>query len=442
MKLFQPKIFFTVLTCILSIISCSGDNQTEKEEPTDPSSTKPNILLIIADDMGIDASPGYGIGSVKPNMPILQSMISNGVLYENVWSNPTCSPTRASIITGKYGFRTNVKKVGDQLSLGETSLQQYITNNTNSAYQQAVIGKWHLSTSETHANDMGIEYFAGFIRGGVPSYTDWDLSINGNITSSSEYTTTKFTDLAIDWVADQTKPWFLWLAYNAPHTPFHLPPTNLHSQGNLPTDQASIDSNTLPYYMAMLEAMDTEVGRLLSSMSETERENTIIIFIGDNGTPSQVVQEYGRQRAKSTIYEGGIHVPMVVSGKGVTRKNSLESSLINASDIFATIVDIAETGTTEINDSKSFKSTFTTNSFLGREYIYSEIELDSGGTDRTIRNSTHHLLLFADGTKEMYQLLNDPLEATNLLDANGSGINSSDEIIKNQLETALVTLNN
>ena len=160
---------------------------------------------------------------------------------------------------------------------------------------------------------MGVDYFAGLLGGGVQSYTNWDLNENGVTTTSTAYTTTKFTDLAIDWVSAQSQPWFLWLAYNAPHTPFHLPPTNLHNQGDLPADDASIEANPLPYYQAMIEAMDSEMGRLLSTMTQEDRDNTLIIFVGDNGTPSEVVQEYNSNRAKGSIYQGGVNVPMVIS---------------------------------------------------------------------------------------------------------------------------------
>ena len=146
---------------------------------------------------------------------------------------------------------------------------------------------------------MGVDYFAGILSGGIPNYNNWSLVENGVRSNTIEYATTKLTDLAINWVGTQTKPWFLWMSYNAPHMPFHLAPTHLHSQGNLAVDAASIDANPLPYYLSALEAMDAEMGRFLSSLSAEERANTVIIFIGDNGTPAKVVQSpYSRQTAK------------------------------------------------------------------------------------------------------------------------------------------------
>jgi len=141
--------------------------------------------------------------------------------------------------------------------------------------------------------------------------------------------TTALTDKAIEWTSAQNDPWFLWLAYNAPHAPFHLPPQDLHTAGNLPTDKNSIDANRLSYYNAMLEAMDSELGRLLSSMTESVRNNTVILFVGDNGTPSSIARPvYGGQRAKGSIYQGGTNVPLIISGKGVVAGRS--DALVNS----------------------------------------------------------------------------------------------------------------
>ncbi|MDC0118191.1 sulfatase-like hydrolase/transferase, partial [bacterium] len=363
------------LTGILAFLifsSCNSDDAaTETSDPI-PTPSSPNILLIIADDMGLDATPGYSVGTSKPTMPNLQDLMNSGIRFNNVWSNPVCTPTRATILTGKYGFRTNVINVGDVLSTSETSLHKVLNTNA-SEYSHAVIGKWHLSSDPTHPTAMGVDYFAGLLGGGVQSYTNWDLNENGITTTSTAYTTTKFTDLAIDWVSAQSQPWFLWLAYNAPHTPFHLPPTNLHNQGDLPTDEASIDANPLPYYHAMIEAMDSEMGRLLSTMTQEDRNNTLIIFVGDNGTPSEVVQVYKSNRAKGSIYQGGVNVPMVISGKNVTRVNETEDALISTTDLFATIADVAAgTASYDSGDSRSFLDLLNSSNSKGRDFVYTE----------------------------------------------------------------------
>jgi len=413
------KIYLWLLIFI-SFSACSNNNdiQTDNEDNInvpEENKKKPNILLIIADDMGLDACPSYNIGYEKPSMPTLENLMNNGVKFTNVWSNPTCTPTRATILTGKYGFRTNVIKVDDVLSTSEISIQKYLNQHLSNQYTNAVIGKWHLSKDTNHPENMEINYYAGSLGGGLKNYWDWNLTENGQTTASAEYTTSKYTDLAINWVEDQTQPWFLWLAYNAPHEPFHLPPNELHFQGELPTDEASIEANPLPYYLAMLEAMDTEIGRLLNSMSSEEKENTVIIFVGDNGTPNQVVQEYNSKRAKGSLYKGGINVPMIISGNNITRLNETEDALINLSDLYTTIANIAGVNVSYINDSYNFNDLLSVSNEGVREYLYSEAGENLNYLNKTIRNNTHKYILFEDGSESLFDLSKEPLETKDLL---------------------------
>jgi arylsulfatase A-like enzyme len=416
----MKKFLYLFLALILLALSCKSDEDDLCCPPDDNQEiTNPNVLLIIADDMGLDASPGYNIGTLKPNMPNLQNLINSGVRFNNVWSNPVCSPTRSTILTGKYGYRTGVLIGGDPLSTSEISLQTYINANSGNEYSNAVVGKWHLSGTPTqplHPNDMGIQYFSGVIGGGVQSYYNWQHTENGQVSTSNEYTTTKLTDDAITWINDQEQPWFLWLAYNAPHTPFHLPPSDLHYQGSLPEDQASIDSNPLPYYLATIEAIDSEMGRIFNSINSEDLENTVIIFLGDNGTPGQVIQQYHSQRAKGSLYKGGINVPMIISGKGVNRINAQEDALISTVDLFATISELCGISTDEIHDSISFKELLNSSGSNDRSNIYSEV----GNNYFAIRNSTHKYMSFEDGSEALYDLEENPFEMPNLLDPNQS----------------------
>lgn len=441
----MKTLYKTLFLFLIFTSSCSNEiddiTANETTEEVQVENKKPNILLIIADDMGLDATPGYNIGYQKPSMPTLESMMNNGVKFTNVWSNPTCTPTRATLLTGKYGFRTNVVKVDDVLSTSETSIQKYINQNLGNEYSNAVIGKWHLSKDSNHPNLIGIDYYAGSLTGTLKDYNSWSLNINGETSNSTSYNTTKYTHLAINWVKDQTKPWFLWLAYSAPHEPFHLPSTNLHTQGNLPTDEASISANPLRYYLAMLEAMDTEFGRLLSSLSSEEKANTVIIFIGDNGTPNQVAQEYNSRRVKGSLYQGGINVPMVISGKNVTRINDTEDALINVTDLYATIANIAGVNVSNINDSYSFHELLSTAGEGKRACIYSEIEGNSGLLSKTIRNKTHKYILFEDGSESLFNLNEEPLETKDLLRTNNLPLSESDSKIKDELVKKLIEIN-
>jgi len=423
--------FINFVLILVFIFSCNSDEDSIASPSPVVPIAKNNVLLIIVDDIGLDATIGYNIGSQKPNMPNLQNLINSGVKFNNVWSNPVCSPTRSTILTGKYGYRTSVLDAGDELSTSETSLHNYLSQNTN--YNSALVGKWHLSgtpADHNHPNNIGIDYYSGMIGGGIQNYSNWMFSENGNTSDTTQYSTTKLTNEAIDWINNQDSEWFMWLAYNAPHTPFHLPPSNLHSQGQLPADQASIDSNPLPYYLAMIEAVDSEMGRLFNSISEEELANTTIIFIGDNGTPNEVVQQYNSNRAKGSLYKGGINVPMIISGNQVNRFSQDENALINTTDLFTTITELCGLNNQAVHDSKSFisllSSSFNSNS---RDYIYSEI----GNENYSIRNTTHKYIHFENGNEALFNLNNNQFEFPNLLNANQLPLSDLDNLNKTDL---------
>lgn len=422
---------------LLLFWSCEKEEMTTDETEMMASTSVPNILLIIADDLGKDATSGFPEGSIKPNTPNLDQLQSEGLSFSNLWVNPTCSPTRAAMITGKYGYRTGVKWAADELSSSEKVLQQYINEQTNNTYATAVIGKWHLSGASSTANpeSFGIDYYAGLLRGTAQDYFQWQLSEDGNGSSQTEYITKVFTDLSIDWINNQSKPWFLWLAYTAPHTPFHVPPSEMHSQGALPS--YTDDLEPLPYYMAAIEAMDYQIGVLLEGVSEDELENTVIIFVGDNGTPIQVAQSpYARNTAKGSIYQGGVNVPMVIAGKDVGRIG-MDDNLITGTDLFSTIAEIAGVSATSIHDSKSFKSLLSS-PMTHRSYQYTE--LDNGTDDLwAISDGTFKLIVSTDGSEELYNIVNDPYEDTNLL----NGTLSSNEVsAKAELEAELAVIRN
>ena len=428
----MKRLLLLLLVLLTVTFACNED-----DDPIDPNTDSPNILLIIADDLGKDALSGFSEGSIKPSTPNIDAIRNDGLSFTNMWVYPTCTPTRASIITGKYGYRTDVKWAGDELSQSEKALQRYIDEETNNAYSTAIIGKWHLSGENTGLNpeSFGIDHYAGLIRGSVQNYYQWQLTEDGSGTMQTEYITEVLTDLSIDWVNSQSEPWFLWLAYNAPHTPFHAPPTEMHSQGDLPTYEDGFDP--MPYYMAAIEAMDFQIGRLLESLPTEERENTVVLFIGDNGTPNQVAQSpYDRNSAKGTLYQGGVNVPFFVSGKGLSRTGE-DGSLMSSTDLFSTIAELAGVSVSEINDSKSFASLLSS-ATSHRNFQYSE--MDNGTDDLwTISNGTYKLIVNANGDEEMYHLVSDPYEDNDLL---LGALSTNEENAKAELEAELLQIRN
>jgi arylsulfatase B len=423
------KVFTTLLTAALFALtwsSCSK-NKSAGDSGADPNAT--NIVFIIADDLGWDVFGEYpAINGIKASTPTLDSLALNGITFTNFWSNPVCSPARAAMLTGKYGFRTGVGGVpvpvtaADVLKSSETVIQKYIGDKTAGKYATAVIGKWHVSLNSqlTAPEGFGVGYYSGIFSGTVPDYYNWTQTSNGIQQNNTTYTTTHLVNQSVSWIQQQNKPFFLWLALNAPHAPFHRPPLNLITNQTLSTSQAAINANPLPYYLAAIEAMDKEIGRLIASLTASQKANTLFVFMGDNGTPSQVAQApYTVNGTKSTLFQGGINTPLVVCGKGVTRTNVLDYALVQAPDMFASFADITGTGTTNYQDGISIKPLFTDANAAKRTFAYSEqFGQSAPATDGyAVRNSNYKLIHVENGTEYFYNLSIDPFEQNNLLTA-------------------------
>lgn len=386
-----------------------------------------NILLIIADDYGVDSCSLYTSSGSQPPIPNLTALAQSGVLFRNAYVNPVCSPTRATLITGRYGFRTGIGDVitvstSPKLTASEFTLPEAFAANPSLNYQLAQFGKWHLGNTATSPNNIGgWSYFAGSLIGQITSYTNWSKTVNGISTTTTNYATTDIVNDVISWTQLQgTKPWFAWVAFNAPHTPLHKPPNSLcpHYTTLSGTTQ-DITANSRKYFEAMVEAMDTEIGRLLATVNRT---NTHIIFLGDNGTQQVVQPPYPSNRGKDTLYEGGIHIPFIVAGPAVVNPNRTNDSLVNGVDVFSTILEMAginvasTVSTNIILDSQSFLPVLQGGA-NSRRYAYSEVFSASRSTNtsgQSLRNTQFKLIHFGD-RDEFYDLTNDPYEASNLL---------------------------
>jgi arylsulfatase A-like enzyme len=383
-----------------------------------------NVLLIIADDLGTDSQSLYNTtpGATAPT-PNINALAASGVRFTNAYATPVCSPTRACIITGRHGFRTGVGEVvsvasGNSLPSSELTLPEVITQHSGLGIQSACFGKWHLNAGgpAVVANGPntigGWPHYAGCTAGGLASYTSWSKTINGVTSTVTTYATTDVVNDAVAWITARTtanQPWFAWVAFNAPHTPFHNPPTGLHGYGANP-------ATNLLKYRAAVEAMDTEIGRLLLSVNPA---TTDIIFVGDNGTPGQVIQApYDAAHSKDTLYEGGIRVPLIIKGPSVVSGGRTSGALVHAVDLFSTILEMAGVPlpSTVTLDSKSLKPILA-NQSDSRQRLHS-VQFDQATSTvggRVLRDDRYKLIRFNTGTDQFYDLLTDPAEATNLL---------------------------
>ncbi len=310
-----------------------------------------NVLLVIADDLGTDVLGIYTPGPDAPPTPVIDVLAANGVVFRQAYASPNCSPSRASMLTGRYPFRHHLGS-GLQpwetfaLPDAETTLPEVLAQASEGQIETAAIGKWHLSTENVGGgllapNVNGFDHYDGTLynlyQNGSLDYYQWHHVVNGVKTTSNEYATTAQVDAALDWIDTAREPWFCYLAFSAPHIPFQLPPEHLYT---VDTTGGDPDTNPRPIYNAMVEALDTELGRLLTSMDPAVLANTTIVFVGDNGTPNQAaVPPFSPDHAKGTVYEGGVHVPLIVAGPNVAAGENADA-FVHVVDLFPTITEL------------------------------------------------------------------------------------------------------
>lgn len=317
-------------------------------------SAQDNVLLLLADDLGVDRVAAYGEHPDPGHTPVIDALAAGGVLFRNAWSSPSCSPTRAGLMTGQHAFRTGVGFPIDAqydrhaLWSGETTLPRLLEPDVACL----LVGKWHLGLDQAglpglgpalqHPLACGFRRFWGSFSGiSQPAlvnddYTDWIRVVDGVPQHCTTYNTTATVDDALTLIAATPEPWFAYVAFNAPHHPYHAPPPELHGFTLPPT----VEEDLPLHAKAAVEAMDTEIGRLLASLDPDVRSRTLVIFAGDNGTAKEATTApFLPSHAKGTVFEGGVNVPLIVNGPGVARGAEC-AGLVTTTDLFATIADV------------------------------------------------------------------------------------------------------
>ncbi len=404
---------------------------------------RPNVLLVIADDLGAESTslyPGLVGDSGAVPVPNIEALASNGLVFDNAWASPACSMTRGTIVSGLYGYRTGVTSVGAVLPTDTVTVFDRITAESPS-YAQAFFGKYHLGGGNIdpkaggafpdsakilqHVRDIGVTNFHGILGGGLTDYFSWNIyDSNGPAVPTTTYSTTALTNLAIDYIHNQEQahpkdPWFVYQAYNAPHAangannPFEVPPPELHSVdlSSVGNPKPGTYATNVPVYKANIQALDTELGRLFKAV---DLDKTVVIFLGDNGTPDPVKDKGAKIRgSKGSAYEGGVRVPFIVTGAGVTRRGRT-NDLVVSSDLYATILSLTGIDVSHVNNSYSIKPLLSDpTATSGRNYSFSETS--SGTSNRSYAlKDTRFKLVSVLKKRELYDLVADPLEKTDL----------------------------
>lgn len=272
--------------------------------------TRPNVVLVMTDDQGYGDVGIHGNDRIRT--PNLDRFAREGIQLTRFYSNPVCSPTRASLMTGRYFYRTGVihtsrggaKMHGDEVTIAELLAK--------AGYRTGIFGKWHLGDNyPMRPQDQGFHEVLVHRSGGISqtpdfgvSYFDPDLFHNGRRVQTKGYCTDIFFDAALEFIEqNRGQPFFVYLAPNAPHAPLEVSPR--YSQ---PYRDMGLDETTAKVY-GMVENIDENFGRLIERLEKLGlRSNTLVVFLTDNG-PQQERYNAGMRGRKASAYQGGIRVP-------------------------------------------------------------------------------------------------------------------------------------
>lgn len=325
-----------------------------------PASEKPNVVIILTDDQGY-ADVGFN-GSKDIPTPGIDRIAKNGVVFRAGYvSYAVCGPSRAGLITGRYqdrfGFSRNPLLAPRDSTMGLPLAEETMGDLLQKAgYKTGVLGKWHLGAHPSLTpNKRGFDEFYGFLEGGHRYFPEeWNLeesqvqsqydgyrtklTRNYGPVKETEYLTDALSREALDFVKrNQSEPFFLYLAYNAPHAPLQATEKYLSRFDH-------IEDPRRKTYAAMVSAVDDGVGALLDLLKELKlEENTLVFFLSDNGGPTKDNASDNRplRGFKSDFFEGGVRVPFAVQWKGQIPEGQDFDHPVISLDIFATAAALA-----------------------------------------------------------------------------------------------------
>lgn len=352
------KYSFRFITLIFTLLLFSCNHKiSQRKQPQQlsstekkPSSARPNIVVILADDLGYADVGFHGSDIQTPN---LDKFASDGVRLESFYACPMCSPSRAGLMTGRYPLRFGLMRsvIPPYRNFGLDTAEYTLPEMLKDAgyAHRACIGKWHLGhlQSKWHPNNQGFSYFVGCYNGAVDYFTrdrdgevDWHR--NKETSKVEGYTTDLITQSAIDFIKEvpNDQPYFLYVPYTAPHAPFQAKKEDIAKYPNRKGKKQT--------YAAMVDCMDQGIGRILESIDQRgDRDNTFILFFSDNGGVAGIGDNSPMKGSKLTVLEGGIRVVAVAHWpKGGIAGGEAVDARMGYIDVFPTLMAIAGAGQT------------------------------------------------------------------------------------------------
>lgn len=309
---------------------------------------RPNIVLIMADDLGYECLGCYGGTSyLTPN---LDALAASGLRFGHAYCTPLCTPTRVQIMTGLYPFRTGWKTgiwtlPDNQQSIDARKLKTFGHILRDAGYATAVAGKWQLNRFDLfnpdHPKDCGFDDYCLWTwrYGGTNPSRYWDPSVwqDGKLRQdlAGQYGPDVYADFLIDFITrNQSRPFLAYYPMALTHLPLHDTPDLRANPGQFPSQ-----------FAAMVNYMDKLVGRIVVSLTQLGlRERTLVLFTGDNGTPSQITSMLGDipiKGGKNTMTDPGTHVPLIANWPGTVPAGVVSEDLVDVSDILPTLAEVA-----------------------------------------------------------------------------------------------------
>ena len=396
-----------------------------------------NVIVILADDQGWGDLSLHG----NPNLqtPNIDSLARDGAQVEHFYVSAVCSPTRAEFLTGRYHGRMGVSgtSVGrERFSADEQTIANVFRDH---GYATAVYGKWHSGMQwPYHPNARGFDDFYGFCSGHWANYFSPMLERNGAIVQGNGFLTDDLTDRAIEFVdTHRTRPFFLFLPYNTPHSPMQVPDEywNRFKDKVLQPDPVPGNANrqNLEHTraaLAMCENIDANVGRLLNHLEKTQlSEQTIVVYFSDNG-PNGFRYNGGMRGRKGSTYEGGLRSPCLIRYPAKIRAGTRVTNVAAAIDLLPTLSELAGL---DVNaplplDGRSFAP-----SLLGKKSASSDRFIISTWKQRASVRSQRWRM---QRSGELYDIKNDPRETSNVADQHPAVVKSLKQHLDDYLAVA------
>lgn len=401
---------------------------------------KPNIVYIIADDLGWKDVGFHGASDIKT--PSIDKLAAEGAQLEHFYVQPMCTPTRAALMTGRYPFRYGLQTAvipsvsGYGLDTTEWLMPQCLKE---AGYNTAIIGKWHLGHADKKywPKQRGFDYQYGAMIGELDYFTHSEHGVldwfrNNEPVKEKGYTTTLLGDDAVKYInaQDPKKPFYLYLAFNAPHTPYQAPQEYVDRFKD-------IQDPTRRTYAAMVACLDENIGKVVAALDKKGlRDNTLIVFHSDNGGTHNamfagVMADVSKIKipcdnspyrdGKGSLFEGGTRVCALANWPGHIKAGKVDG-LIHAVDIYPTLAKLAEASTAKCKplDGVNVWDTIAE----GKESPRKEIVYNIEPFRAALRLGDWKLIWrsMLPTSVDLYNLAEDPSEKNNVAAANGDKV--------------------